>query len=169
MMRLFVAVWPPPEVVAVLAELERPEHPGLRWSVPEQWMVKLRPLGHVDQRVVAPLLDVLGAELEGAPAAGCVLGPAAVRRYSGQWLAAPVAGLDDLAAVVFEATEELVPVTHPQPFFAEVPLAHGRVPRELDGLPVSARWTARSLALVADRSSPRGPRYEDLGVIPLGT
>jgi 2'-5' RNA ligase len=169
MTRLFVATWPPPEVVAVLAELERPELPGLRWSVPEQWMVKLRPLGHVDGRLVAPLLDVLGAELEGAPAASCVLGPAAVRRYSGQWLAAPVAGLDDLAAVVFEATEELVPVTHPQPFLAEVPLAHGRMPKELGGLPVSARWTARSLALVADRSSPRGARYEDLGVIPLGS
>ncbi len=169
MTRLFVSVWPPPEVVAVLSELERPELPGLRWSPPEQWMVKLRPLGHVDDRVVAPLLDVLGVELEGAPAARCVLGPAAVRRYSGQWLGAPVAGLDDLAAVVFEVTEELVPVTHPQPFVAEVPLARGRVPKQLDGLPVSARWTARSLALVADRSSPRAARYEDLGVIPLGS
>jgi 2'-5' RNA ligase len=168
MTRLFVATWPPPPVVAALAELERPELPGLRWSVPEQWMVKLRPLGHVDDRVVTPLLDVLAAELEGAPAPRCVLGPTAVRRYSGQWLAAPVAGLDDLAAVVFEATEELVPVTHPQPFLAEVGLARGRVPAELDGLPVAARWTARSLALVADRSSPRGARYEDLGVVPLG-
>ncbi|HEX6676878.1 MAG TPA: hypothetical protein VF486_17855 [Actinomycetes bacterium] len=169
MTRLFVAVWPPPEVVATLSGLERPDRPGLRWSVPEQWMVKLRPLGHVDGRVVAPLLDALDTVLEGAPAARCVLGPAAVRRYSGQWLAAPVAGLDDLAAVVFEATEELVPVTHPQPFLAELPLARGRVPAELDGLPVSARWTARSLALVADRSSPRAVRYEDLGVIPLGS
>ncbi|HZD00351.1 MAG TPA: hypothetical protein VFA46_09200 [Actinomycetes bacterium] len=143
-MRLFVAVWPPPEVVEVLCELERPEVPGLRWSVPEQWMVKLRPLGHVDRRVVVPLLEVLAAELEGAPAVCCVLGPAARRRYSGQWLGVPVAGLDDLAAVVFEATELLVPVTHPQPFQAELALARGRVPKELDGLPVSASWTARS-------------------------
>jgi 2'-5' RNA ligase len=169
MTRLFVAVWPPPEVVALLSELERPEVPGLRWSLPEQWMVKLRPLGHVDDRLVAPLLEVLGVELEGAPAARCVLGPAARRRYSGQWLGAPVAGLDELAAVVFEVTEGLVPVTHPQPFLAEVALARGRVPKGLDGLPVSASWTARSLALVADRSSPRAARYEDLGVVPLGT
>jgi 2'-5' RNA ligase len=168
-MRLFVAVWPPPAVTGVLAELERPEAPGLRWSVPEQWMVKLRPLGHVDRRVVAPLLEVLAAELEGAPAVRCVLGPAARRRYSGQWLAVPVAGLDDLAAVVFETTERLVPVTHPQPFQAELALARGRVPRQLDGLPVSASWTARSVALVADRSSPRAPRFEDLGAFPLGS
>ena len=168
-MRLYVAVWPPPAVVRVLSEFERPEAPGLRWSVPEQWMGKLRPLGHVDRRLVAPLLEVLAAELDGAPAVRCVLGPAARRRYSGQWLAVPVAGLDDLAAVVFEATERLVPITHPQPFQAELALARGRVPRQLDGLPVSATWTARSVALVADRSSPRGPRYEDLGAFPLGS
>jgi 2'-5' RNA ligase len=81
----------------------------------------------------------------------------------------PVAGLDGLAAVVFEATERLVPVTHPQPFQAELALARGRVPKQLDGLPVSASWTARSVALVADRSSPRAPRYEDLGTFPLGS
>jgi 2'-5' RNA ligase len=168
-MRLFVVVWPPPEVVGMLSELERPELPGLRWSVPAQWMVKLRPLGHVDRQVVAPLLKVLAAELDGAPAVRCVLGPAARRRYSGQWLSVPVAGLDDLAAVVFEATELLVPVTHPQPFQAELALARGRVPKDLDGLRVSACWTARSVALVADRSSPRAPRYEDLGAFPLGS
>jgi 2'-5' RNA ligase len=168
-MRLFVAVWPPPAVVGVLSELERPEAHGLRWSVPEQWMVKLRPLGHVDRRVVAPLLEVLAAELDGAAAVYCVLGPAARRRYSGQSLAVPVAGLDELAAVVFDATERLVPVTHPQPFQAELTLARGRVPKQLDGLPVSASWMARSVALVADRSSPRAPRYEDLGAFPLGS
>jgi hypothetical protein len=54
-------------------------------------------------------------ELDGAPAAACRLGPA-TRRLGGQWLGVPVAGLDDLSAVVFEATEELVPVTHPQPY-----------------------------------------------------
>ncbi|HEY2959313.1 MAG TPA: hypothetical protein VGM21_14080 [Actinomycetota bacterium] len=165
--RLFVAVWPPPAVVAALAALDRPELPGVRWSLPEQWMVKVRPLGHVDQRLVAPLLDVLGAELDGAPAPRCVLGPA-TRRPGGQWLAAPVAGLDELAAVVFEVTENLVPVTHPQPFQADLVLARGRVPKELAGLPVTASWTARSVALVADRSSPWAARYEDLGVIPLG-
>jgi len=167
MTRLFVAVWPPPEVVAVLAALDRPEVPGVRWSTPEQWMVKVRPLGHVDDRVVAPLVDALEAELDGAPVAECVLGPA-TRRLGGQWLGAPVAGLDDLAAVVFEVTGELVPVTHPQPFQADVVLARGRVPKELAGRPVSASWTACSVSLVADCSSPQRPRYEDLAAIPLG-
>jgi hypothetical protein len=51
-------------------------------------------------------------------------------------LGAPVSGLDGLAAVVFEATQELVPVTHPQPFQADVVLARGRVPRELASFPL---------------------------------
>jgi 2'-5' RNA ligase len=165
--RLFVAAWPPPEVVTVLAALDRPEIPGVRWSTPEQWMVKLRPLGHVEDRVVPPLRDVLEAELDGAPSAECTLGPA-TRRLGGQWLGAPVAGLDELASVVFEVTSELVPVTHPQPFRADLVLARGRVPKELAGRPVSASWTARSVALVADRSSPRAPRFEDLAVFGLG-
>jgi 2'-5' RNA ligase len=165
--RMFVAVWPPAEVVAVLSDLERPELPGLRWSLPAQWMVSVRPLGHVDQRLVGPLAGELEAELEGAPAVECVLGPE-TRRPGGDWLVAPVGGLDDLGAVVFEATERLVPVTHPQPFRADVVLARGRVPKELAGVPVSASWTARSLSLVADRSSPRSPRFEDLATVPLG-
>ena len=167
MTRLFVATWPPPEVVAVLSAFDRPTMPGVRWSTPEQWLIKLRPLGHVDGRVVPPLRAVLEAELDGAPPAGCALGPA-TRRLGGQWLGAPVAGLDELAAVVFEATGELVPVTHPQPFRADVVLARGRVPKELAGRPVAASWTARSVALVADRSSPAAVRYEDLAVFPLG-
>jgi 2'-5' RNA ligase len=166
MARLFVATWPPPEVVGLLSALDRPELPGVRWSTPEQWLVKVRPLGHVDERVAPLLRDVLEAELDGAPAVPCRLGPA-TRRLGGQWLGVPVHGLDDLAAVVFEVTEELVPVTHPQPFQADVVLARGQVPKELAGRPVSASWTARSVSLVADRSSPQAIRYEDLTVVPL--
>jgi 2'-5' RNA ligase len=82
-------------------------------------------------------------------------------------LGAPVHGLEDLAAVVHEATEGLVPVTHPQPFQADVVLARGRVPKDLAGRPISGRWTARSVSLVADRSSVKAPRFEDLATIPL--
>jgi 2'-5' RNA ligase len=166
MARLFMAVRPPPEVVALLSALDRPALPGVRWSLPEQWLVKLRPLGQVDERVVPALRDALGAELDGAPAVACRLGPV-TRRLGGQWLGAPVHGLDELAAVVFEATQELVPVTHPQPFQADLVLARGRVPRELAGRPVTGSWTARSVSLVADRSGPGTPRFEELASYPL--
>jgi hypothetical protein len=69
--------------------------------------------------------------------------------------------------VVFDATVGLVPVTHPQPFQADVVLARGRVPAALAGEPVAAEWTAREVALVADRSSPRRPLLDDLASFPL--
>ena len=71
MPRMFVATRLPPEVVDLLAALERPPLPGVRWSAPDQWLVKLRPLGPVADRVVAPLRAALEAELDGAPAATC--------------------------------------------------------------------------------------------------
>ena len=134
MARLSVAVRPPPEVMALLSALDRPALPGVRWSLPEQWLVKLRPLGQVDERIVPALRDALGAELDGAPAVACRLGPV-TRRLGGQWLGAPVHGLDDLAAVVFEATRagpgHPPPALPGRPGAGQGPGAHGagRPPR----------------------------------------
>lgn len=166
MPRLFVATWPPPEVTGILSGLDRPEDAGTRWSVPAQWMVSIRPLGYVGEKVIPSLVDVLQAELDGAPAPHCVLGPQ-TRRPGGQWLMVPVTGLEEIGSVVFEVTEELVPVTHPQPFRTYIVLARGKVPKSFAGQAVSAEWTARSVALVADRSAPGKPRYEDLAAVYL--
>jgi 2'-5' RNA ligase len=166
MARLFVAIRPPADLVAYLRSLPRAPAPGLVWSEPERWVVKLRPLGSVGDHLIDDLVDALAAELDGAPAATCVLGPA-TRRVGGQWLGVPVTGLDDLSATVFDATVALVPVTHPQPFRADVGLASGRVPKELAGQPAEFRWTADEVVLVADRSAPGRTRLEDLAAFPL--
>ena len=166
MPRMSVAVRPPPVVAARVAAFERPTLTGVRWSTPDQWLVKLRPLGYVDLDLAEPLGEALEAELDGATPVRCTLGPS-TRRMS-DWLWAPVAGLDELAAAAMDATVGLVPVTHPQPFRAFLTLATGRVPKELDGLPIAAAWTATEVALVADRSAPGRPRFEDLAVIELG-
>jgi 2'-5' RNA ligase len=162
---LAVAVRPPAEVLGALDELVRPPMPGVVWARPEQLVVRLRPLGHVDLALVDPLTEALEAALDGAPAARCELGPA-TRRTTGQ-LIAPVAGLDELTAAIFEATEGIVPVTHPQPFVGQLVLARGSVPAGAAGDPVAAEWTADAVVLMADRSSPRGPRLDDLARIPL--
>ncbi len=164
--RLSVAVRPSPAIRDRLAALPRPPHPGLNWSVPEQWIVKLRPLGHVSEHLVGPLADALGAALDGAPAPECVLGPTTVRP-AGSWLFAPVAGLDELSDEVFAATEHLVPVTHPQPYVGALVLARGRVPAEVAGEPVDGTWRPDAVALVADRSAPGRPRLVDLAITPL--
>jgi hypothetical protein len=104
--------------------------------------------------------------LDGAPAVECMLGPR-TRRLGGQWLGVPSPAWTTWPPAVFAATEPLVPVTRPQPFQADVVLAHGQVPKGWPG-PASARWTARVRWLVADRSSPRVARYEDPCTLRLG-
>lgn len=157
-MRLSVAIWPPKEIVNALGELHRA--PGVQWSAPEQWLVKVRPLGTVSEHLVADLIESLAEELDGAPAPRCVLGPKT--RRIGQWLGVPVSGLDDLAAVVFDATAHIVPVTHPQPFQADVVVARGRVPAAAAGEAISGEWIADRVTLTADRSAPGRPRFEEL-------
>ncbi|HWE71260.1 MAG TPA: hypothetical protein VG205_12910, partial [Acidimicrobiales bacterium] len=44
-MRLFVAIWPPPPVVAALSELEHPDAGTVRWTAPSRWHVTLLFLG----------------------------------------------------------------------------------------------------------------------------
>jgi hypothetical protein len=88
-------------------------------------------------------------------------------RLAGQWLAVPVSGLEELGRAVFEATEPLVPVTHPQPFRTDLVLARGRVPAGLAGTPVRASWQPDVVALVADRSAPGRPRFADLVEVQL--
>ena len=165
-MRLSFAVRPPDRVLATLAELPRPHLEQVLWSHPEQWIVKLRPLGHVPSHLQEPLVEAVRAELDGASAVRARLGPV-TRRLAGQWLGAPVAGLHDLAAAVFTATEPLVPVTHPQPFQADVVLARGRVPQHLAGVPLTSEWIVTEVLLVADRSAPGRPRLDNLAAIGL--
>jgi hypothetical protein len=165
MTRLSVAIRPPADVLAALDELPRPPTPGVVWARPEQLVVRLRPLGHVDLALVGTLTEALEAALDGAPPARCELGPA-TRRMSGQLVAA-VTGLDELSEVVFEATEQIVPVTHPQPFAGLLVLARGQAPVELAGEPVAAAWTSDAVWLLADRSSPRAARLDDLARVAL--
>jgi hypothetical protein len=98
--RLSVALPMPPDVLDVLGALPRPPAPRVIWVRPEQLMVKLRPLGHVDPGLVDPLVEALQDELAGASPVTCTLGPRTCR-LAGQWLAVPVRGVDDLGAAVF--------------------------------------------------------------------
>ncbi|MDP9386758.1 MAG: hypothetical protein M3Q48_02235, partial [Actinomycetota bacterium] len=90
-MRLFVAVWPPADVVDGLAALPRPEVPGLRWTAPEQWHVTLRFLGEVD--LAAARRAFAATDITGAAVAE--LGPA-TGRFGRRVLHVPVAGLEGL-------------------------------------------------------------------------
>ena len=154
--RLFVAVWPPPDVVALLEALPRYPLAGARWTTAKQWHVTLRFLGVVE---VAAARAALG-RLSAAPCTAS-LGPRA-RRLGPSVLVVPVAGLDAVAAGVDEVTHGLGrPPAHG--FRGHLTLARagsGALPR-LDA-EVSASWPVTSVALVASQLHPAGARYETL-------
>ena len=164
MPRLFVAVWPPDDVLDRLAVLPRPEADGLRWTEREQWHVTLRFLGPVDDE--APVVEALAGVGAVVGASVAVLGPA-VSRFGQRILQVPVAGLDDIAAAVVGSTAHLGKPPDDRPFSGHVTLA--RVARNakadlrrLTGAPIEAEWQADSVCLVESRLSPKGARYEVL-------
>ena len=101
MPRLFVAVWPPDDVIRALAAMARPAAVGVRWTEPERVHVTLRFLGECDEAGAADVLR--SARL---PAARVMLGPA-VERLGRGVLIVPAQGLDELAASVLAATRHL--------------------------------------------------------------
>ena len=109
MPRLFIAVWPPDDVVGELAEMPRPAIDGLRWTRPERLHVTLRFLGQCDEAGVQTALAA--ADL---PEAQVTLGPR-VKRLGRSVLVVPAQGLDDLAAAVEAAIARLglPPADHP--------------------------------------------------------
>ena len=162
MPRLFVAVWPPAEVLERVASLPRPALAGLRWTRPEQWHVTLRFLGSVDE------VDAVAAAVAGAasscPPLEAVAGPE-LSRFGQRVLHVPVAGLEPLAAAVIEATAALGQPPEDRPFAGHLTLARvargARVDlRELAGEPVSGRWRVTEVCLVESRLHRQGARYE---------
>lgn len=165
-MRLFVAVCPPPEVLASLHELSRPDVGGVRWSTEDQWHVTLRFLGDVER--VEDLVDALSSI--SMPATEVTVGPATDRLGAGI-LMLPVSGLDALAHEVHEATEPFVPIPDHRPFKGHLTVARARskadVPRALEGEPFTASWTATSFALVRSQTKPTGAVYNDVETFSL--
>lgn len=167
-MRLFVAVWPPPPVVEVLAALERPAVEGVRWTGPDQWHVTLRFLGDVAD------VDVPVAE-QAVLAAARAVEPASVAlaertsRFGRAVLHVSVVGLQPWAAAVDEAFHRTgLGGADGRRFVGHVTLARaagngpGRVPLP-SGTPVPPgprRWVAEELTLVRSHLGAGPARYE---------
>ena len=165
MPRLFVAVWPPEDVLNRLAVLPRPEVDGLRWTDQDHWHVTLRFLGWVDD--VEPVRAALagGALVAGGPVAA-VLGPT-VDRFGQRILHVPVAGLDGIAAAVVQSTAHLGKPPDDRPFNGHITLARAardaRVDlRPLTGSAITAEWHVEAVCLVESRLAPSGAAYDVL-------
>jgi RNA 2',3'-cyclic 3'-phosphodiesterase len=163
--RLFVAVWPPEDVVADLTALHRKDQRGVRFVRPENWHVTLRFVGESDPAAVEAALD--GAML---PAARARIGPG-VDVLDQRALVLPVHGLDDLARAVVERTRHLGQPPRKR-FVGHVTLARlkprTQMPRAIGAL-FTAEFDVEEIALVQSRLHPDGARYEILRTWPCGT
>src|SRR5215468_1568458 len=123
--RLFVAVWPPDRVLRRLANLDRPAAAGLRWTTRDQWHVTLRFLGGVDIDSVPEVTAALDAVASGLSQLLVEAGPTIERLGSGV-LCVPVAGLDDLAGRVVDATADFGRPAERRPFHGHLTLARAK-------------------------------------------
>ncbi len=177
--RLFVAVWPPEEVIDLVSELPRPEVAGLRWTTRAQWHVTLRFLGPVAVVDVDAVAEAL-CDLSGRGPSAAALGPAAAWFPGGRVLQVPVVGLDALARRVDRAISRvghLIPRSREtdERFRGHLTLARvrgrGRLPAgvtdQLSGIPLDAEWQVDRISLVASRTDAGGASYTDIAVVDL--
>jgi 2'-5' RNA ligase len=163
--RLFVAVWPPPEVVATLSGLDRPAIEGVRWTTPDQWHVTLRFLGSVES--AEPAVAALDT-LAGAPGAVATIDGRPLR-LGREILALRVDGLADLAALVGAAFAGIGRPPEARPFRGHLTLARGRAVRSLSQTRrfQRASFTVRAVSLVESHLGPAGARYESVASVEL--
>ena len=149
MPRLFIAVWPPDDVVRELAEMPRPAIDGVRWTKPERLHVTLRFLGQCDE---AGVQDALAAA--DLPEAQATLGPR-VKRLGRGVLMVPAQGLDDLASAVEAAIAQLGLPPADHPFTGHLTVARfKRKPPPGYRPTLEASFTVTEIALV--RTEPSG-------------
>ena len=163
-MRLFVAVWPPEDVVSELMSLPRKDQRGVRFMPPENWHLTLRFLGESDPGVVSAALD--GVRL---PPATVRLGPG-VDVLADRALVLPAAGLDELAAAVTAGTASIGQPPRKR-FVGHLTLArlkaHAQMPKAL-GAYAPSTFEVEEVALVRSRLTPEGARYDTLETWPVG-
>ena len=176
-MRLFVAVTVPDSVMAMLRTLARPPEPRVRWTTEEQWHVTLRFLGTViDEAAVAQALAVIPemAAVRGISSVTATIGPSSAWFPGRRVLQMPVEGLDDLAAMVTDATAAWGPARaslSSAPYRGHLTLARGRGtakgPASLAGASLSATWPVDTVVLMSSALGRQGARYATEAAVPL--
>lgn len=169
-MRLFLAVWPPPDVLDTLDGLARPPDPRVRWIPREALHVTIRFLGDQpgDVHELTRALSTLGVD----EPIRAVVGPETTvlgRRI----LCVPVDGLDPLASECDAALERSGFGPRDHPFRGHLTLARavrGAPAPALfphAGQPVETLFSVESLAIVESTASPGGSAYRSLVELPI--
>ena len=172
-MRCFVGVWPPPEVRQSLGAAPTNQSTGVRWVAPTRWHVTLAFAGEVADPAIGDWKDAVSTAASRLTAPlEATLGPA-TSTLGRAVLCVPVAGLEAAATVVRQEAATRGLVFDPKPYVGHLTLARargkgGRVPQELEGQAMAARWAVAELCLVASRSTNEGVRYETLMTATVG-
>jgi 2'-5' RNA ligase len=163
MPRLFVAVWPPDDLLDRLADAERPRDQGVTWMPQEHLHVTLRFLGEADVDEVVARLDAVPL-----PAATAVVGPA-IDVMRERTLVLPVAGVDDLAAVVQHALRGVGTEPERRRFVGHMTMARlsrtARPDRSV-GRRFDACFDVDEVALVHSTLTPTGSIYDTVTTWP---
>ena len=165
MARLFLAVFPPEDVISQLGEMERAAVEGLRWTNSEQWHITLRFMGEAEPEDVEDILRWFRGT-----ACTVRLGPTSKRLGPGV-LVLPAAGLEELAAEVRDRTESIGQPPDRRRFAGHLTLARARkqVPATVVGQPFAAEFRASELWLVSSQLASDGARYTHLANWPLAS
>jgi 2'-5' RNA ligase len=163
MARLFVAIWPPDDVLDLLADMDRPKDQGVKWVPQENLHITLRFLGDAD---IDDVIDRLDQVL--LPAATAVVGPA-FDLLGERSLISPVAGVDELAAVVQQALRGLGTERERKRFLGHITvarLARRARPDRSAGRRLDATFDVTEVALVASTLHDTGAVYETVATWP---
>ena len=161
--RLFVAVWPPDEVLDAIEALPRPSVPGVRWVGRSRWHVTVRFLGEAEPEEAEAALG----RVDAAPALAEV-GPEVVR-LGRSVVCVPVGGLDAVASAVVDATAHVGRPPEQRPFRGHLTIGRLRRRRAsaLEGHPIGGSFPVAEVALVESVLGGDGPTYRTLAVHPL--
>jgi 2'-5' RNA ligase len=163
MTRLFLAIWPPDDVLERLGDIERPKDQGVKWVPQENLHITLRFLGDADEAEVADRLDEVLL-----PAATAVVGPA-FDLLGERSLISPVAGVDELASVVQQAVRGLGTEPERRRFQGHITIArlgrHAR-PGRSAGTRFDATFEVTEVALVESTLRDTGAVYDTIATWP---
>ncbi|MFC4535192.1 RNA 2',3'-cyclic phosphodiesterase [Sphaerisporangium dianthi] len=183
-MRLFVALSPPPEALAEVAEAVEPHRddwPELRWVAPELWHVTMSFLGEVAEEALPDLAERLARAAGRHPAmtlsfgaGGAFSSPARARVV---WLGVRGGGLPlSRMAASLAAGARRAGAGHAdgKPFHPHLTLARARPRAGVDARPLvealssfaGTPWHAGAVHLMRSHLGP-SVRYEALGAWPL--
>lgn len=186
--RLFVAVWPPEDLLDAIEAIPRPASDAIRWTTRDQWHVTLRFIGESQRS--EELASAL-TSLSGSGPSEATAGPQTVWFPGRRVLHLPISGLGELASSVRAAIDpagfsEQRPRARSgegadehaggsAPFSGHLTIARAKGRRRIDtstaselaGSTIEACWRVTSLSLVSSRPHPEGSKYSDVTRVEL--